>query len=166
MKDEQTSVSPRCGRLRTRCVCDGDRLAALEAENAQLRAETPFPISAALASGAALGQALEGIIVMRTEFTGDPPYVGNDGVILALNEALDERDKLRAELAASQAALAEELEARKRDADALATARNDAPEEAAAHFDDTCEEDWVSWVSGAIRALKSPEKEGKDVAED
>ena len=38
---------------------------------------------------------LEEIIVMRTNFTGDPPYVGIDGLCLALKEALDERDKLR-----------------------------------------------------------------------
>ena len=38
---------------------------------------------------------LEQIIVMRTHFTGDYPYVGTDGLVLALKEALDERDVLR-----------------------------------------------------------------------
>jgi len=41
---------------------------------------------------------LESIIVMRTNFTGDPPYVGIEGLCLALNEALNERDVLRAEI--------------------------------------------------------------------
>lgn len=38
---------------------------------------------------------LESIICMRTNFTGDPPYVGIEGLCLALNQALDERDTLR-----------------------------------------------------------------------
>lgn len=38
-------------------------------------------------------------IVMRTDFSGEPPYVGWEGLGLALNEALDERDALRARLA-------------------------------------------------------------------
>lgn len=40
---------------------------------------------------------VESVICMRTEFTGDPPYVGWKGLGLALNEALDERDALRLE---------------------------------------------------------------------
>lgn len=38
---------------------------------------------------------VESVIVMRTGFTGDPPYVGWKGLGLALNEALDELDQLR-----------------------------------------------------------------------
>ena len=38
-------------------------------------------------------------IVMRTDFSGEPPYVGWKGLGLALNEALDERDALRARVA-------------------------------------------------------------------
>ena len=38
-------------------------------------------------------------IIMRTHFSGEPPYVGWEGLGLALNEALDERDALRARLA-------------------------------------------------------------------
>jgi hypothetical protein len=38
---------------------------------------------------------VESVIAMRTGFTGDPPYVGWKGLGLALNEALDERDRLR-----------------------------------------------------------------------
>ena len=37
---------------------------------------------------------VESVIVTRTDFSGDPPYVGWKGLGLALNEALDERDKL------------------------------------------------------------------------
>ena len=40
---------------------------------------------------------VESPICMRTGFTGDPPYVGWRGLGLALTEALDERDALRAE---------------------------------------------------------------------
>ena len=42
---------------------------------------------------------VESVIVMRTGFTGDPPYVGWKGLGLALTEALDERDARGAELA-------------------------------------------------------------------
>jgi hypothetical protein len=42
---------------------------------------------------------VESVIAMRTAFTGDAPYVGWKGLGLALNEALDERDALRARLA-------------------------------------------------------------------
>jgi len=37
---------------------------------------------------------VESVICMRTDFSGDPPYVGWKGLGLALNEALDERDRL------------------------------------------------------------------------
>lgn len=42
------------------------------------------------------GTYVESVICMRTGFTGEPPYVGWKGLGLALNEALDERDRLRA----------------------------------------------------------------------
>lgn len=42
---------------------------------------------------------VETVICMRTAFTGDPPYVGWKGLGLALVEALDERDRLRAAVA-------------------------------------------------------------------
>lgn len=38
---------------------------------------------------------VETVICMRTHFTGEPPYVGWQGLGLALREALDERDRLR-----------------------------------------------------------------------
>jgi len=38
---------------------------------------------------------VEAPIVMRTRFTGEPPYVGWKGLGLALQEALDERDTYR-----------------------------------------------------------------------
>lgn len=41
---------------------------------------------------------VESVICMRTDFTGDPPYVGWKGLGLALTQALDERDRLRAAL--------------------------------------------------------------------
>ena len=45
---------------------------------------------------------VETVIAMRTNFTGDPPYVGWKGLGLALREALDERDKMKRELAETQ----------------------------------------------------------------
>jgi ElaB/YqjD/DUF883 family membrane-anchored ribosome-binding protein len=42
---------------------------------------------------------VESVLVMRTGFTGEPPYIGWIGLGIALNEALDERDRLRAEVA-------------------------------------------------------------------
>lgn len=48
---------------------------------------------------------VEAVICTRTGFTGEPPYVGWKGIGLALTEALDERDRLRAEIAAKDAAL-------------------------------------------------------------
>lgn len=41
---------------------------------------------------------VESVIVLRTYFTGEDPYVGWKGIGLALTEALNERDALRAEL--------------------------------------------------------------------
>lgn len=42
-------------------------------------------------------QYVETVIVMRTPFEGDPPYVGWKGLGLALTEALDKRDALEQE---------------------------------------------------------------------
>lgn len=52
---------------------------------------------------------VESVICMRTNFDGEPPYVGWRGLGLALNEALDQRDKLQAELDALKASLANPL---------------------------------------------------------
>jgi hypothetical protein len=41
---------------------------------------------------------VESVICMRTNFTGESPYVGWKGLGLALNEALDELDKLKGRL--------------------------------------------------------------------
>ena len=46
---------------------------------------------------------VETVICMRTDFTGEPPYVGWKGLGLALNEALDERDELRKRVAELEA---------------------------------------------------------------
>lgn len=46
---------------------------------------------------------VESVICMRTDFTGDPPYVGWKGLGLALTEALDVRDRLLAAQAAADA---------------------------------------------------------------
>lgn len=48
--------------------------------------------------GGEAAEHVESPIVMRTGFTGSPPYVGWKGIGLALTEALDERDKLRERL--------------------------------------------------------------------
>lgn len=50
---------------------------------------------AALTHDAALGQRLEGIICQFSHFTGDPPYVGNEGVELALRETFEENAALK-----------------------------------------------------------------------
>lgn len=49
------------------------------------------------------GTHVEAVIAMRTDFSGEPPYVGWKGLGLALNEALDERDRLRTERDAARA---------------------------------------------------------------
>lgn len=41
---------------------------------------------------------VESAICMRTNFTGDPPYVGWKGLGLAMSEAFDERDALSSQL--------------------------------------------------------------------
>lgn len=46
-------------------------------------------------------------IAMRTDFTGDPPYVGWKGLGLAMEQAFDERDTLRARVATLEQALSE-----------------------------------------------------------
>lgn len=43
---------------------------------------------------------VEGVICLRTHFTGEKPYIGWKGLGLALSEALDERDQYRAALRA------------------------------------------------------------------
>jgi hypothetical protein len=100
---------------------------------------------------------VESVICMRTGFTGDPPYVGWKGLGLALNEALDERDALRAENA-------ELLEAAKFDRavtvgkERVAYARgfNDARDEAL-----TIAGSAGAWVvAAAISALK-PKEQGE-----
>lgn len=52
---------------------------------------------------------VETVIAMRTGFTGDAPYVGWKGLGLALTEALDERDALKAELAEARNAALDEV---------------------------------------------------------
>lgn len=68
-------------------------LERLRAENERLRekAERFQKLDAEAANH------VETVICMRTHFTGEPPYVGWKGLGLALNEALDERDRLREE---------------------------------------------------------------------
>jgi len=50
---------------------------------------------------------VESLICMRTDFTGDPPYVGWKGLGLALKEALDERDRLREALVSKESEASE-----------------------------------------------------------
>jgi len=40
-------------------------------------------------------QYVESVICLRTDFSGEPPYIGWKGLGIALTEALDERDALR-----------------------------------------------------------------------
>lgn len=57
---------------------------------------------------------IESVIVMRTDFSGKDEYVGWKGLGMSLNEALDERDALRADKAKLEAlveTLAEALSA-------------------------------------------------------
>ncbi len=54
---------------------------------------------------ARLGQECESLVALKTHFTGEPPYVGNEGVLLALREALDELNRLRAPQSANGAFL-------------------------------------------------------------
>jgi hypothetical protein len=61
----------------------------------------PYKTVEAMRSDAALGQQCEGLIALKTHFTGEPPYVGNEGVLRALREALDELTRLRAMFAAA-----------------------------------------------------------------
>jgi hypothetical protein len=53
------------------------------------------PIYPGLWNDAKLGQECESLIALKTHFTGEPPYVGNEGVLLALREALDDLKRLR-----------------------------------------------------------------------
>lgn len=47
---------------------------------------------------ARLGQEVDGWVVMNTPFTGEPPYVGNEGIMRALRELKAERDDFRKQL--------------------------------------------------------------------
>lgn len=67
-----------------RIESDAERIAALEAERDKYKR---------LDAEAAIH--CEEVIIRRTHFTGNQPYVGWKGLGLALNEALDERDELR-----------------------------------------------------------------------
>lgn len=73
---------------------------ARDAQSAELH-NLPGPIYPGLWKDAKLGQECEGLIALKTHFTGEPPYVGNEGVLLALREALDELNRLRSARSAS-----------------------------------------------------------------
>lgn len=75
--DRLTSETLRLQLLRAKLEAERDKLRKLD-EEAATHVET--------------------VICMRTGFTGEPPYVGWKGLGLALTEALDERDSLRADL--------------------------------------------------------------------
>ena len=71
---------------------------------------------------------VEAVICMRTAFTGDGPYVGWRGLGLALNEALDERDTLRARVAELEAALTKIADSDPYGWEAVRAALKDAPQ--------------------------------------
>lgn len=58
---------------------------------------------AELASANARITRFEALIVMYTDFTGQPPYVGDEGLLLALKEALIDRRRKTERLAAIDA---------------------------------------------------------------
>ena len=62
----------------------------------KLYAAPPAPADyPGLHSNAALGQKCKSLIALKTHFTGEPLYVGNEGFLLALREALDELKQLK-----------------------------------------------------------------------
>jgi hypothetical protein len=66
------------------------RVKALEDIAASLK-----KFASGLLSDARLGQECETLIALKSHFTGEPPYVGNKGVLLALRESLDELNRLK-----------------------------------------------------------------------
>lgn len=79
-------------------ACTEDAILALYAEldEARERAERFEKLDREAATH------VESVIAMRTDFTGDPPYVGWKGLGLALTETLDKRDAAEAALSAAR----------------------------------------------------------------
>ena len=72
---------------------------------------------------------VESVICMRTDFTGEPPYVGWEGLGKAMSEAFDDRDALRAqveELTRERASLSEQFRLLYLEADEKCTALSTA----------------------------------------
>lgn len=89
------------GVINLHCESDAE---AFNAILAALRAQRPEELAPGMLDDAKLGQECEMLIALKTHFTGEPPYVGNDGVLLALRESLDELKRLKSAQPSPQAA--------------------------------------------------------------
>lgn len=73
------------------------RIKELEKENSKLRAKKTFEgIEAQYKEEIKLINEIEGEIIMNTAFNGEPPYVGNQGLLLALQEKFAKYKELEA----------------------------------------------------------------------
>lgn len=89
------------GTLKALCLEDHDGLSTEDVDillsDGKKRTESGLEKYKRLDAEAA--QYVESVIVERCNFSGEPPYVGWKGLGLALSEALDERDRLRQQVA-------------------------------------------------------------------
>lgn len=72
-------------------------------ETADWRAETAKAEVKRLKHDAVRGQELETVICMHTHFTGEPPYVGTEGLKLAVVECISRAEAAEAKLAQYEA---------------------------------------------------------------
>jgi hypothetical protein len=77
-------------------ISEADNLRALLIVERYKVQERDITIAELRRADAEAAEHVESVICTRTNFTGHHPYVGWKGLGLALVEALDERDKLRA----------------------------------------------------------------------
>lgn len=103
IRSEWAVMARACGNWRTwpgKAECDHDHddwkaAAAAIVERDTLRSQ----LAEAKAKLAQARTYVEGPIAGRTKFDGEPPYVGWKGLGLAMEEAFDDRDSLREQLA-------------------------------------------------------------------